>query len=296
MTLQRHIETALSAVLCALALIWLSSCAVARSQIIDEEMGWMLQAASRPVASGAAPATATNYAYRLDGVVNTITVGYPATRVPAAATNRIYGKYAITFAAWINLTNFSVTVQNPIYSTRQYTTANTGFTLYIDNAGHPAMIDRINGVTLASAVSIATNSWNHVVWTHTNGAQKIYLNGVLLTNGTDAVTYEKTTEAWIGLEDNTASPAYQMRGAIAEACLLDRIWASNEVYDAYTLGNSGTFATNSIYPWNTNAVCIWQFNENTGTNFYDSCNSVTATLFQAASGVTGWTNAPTPYR
>jgi hypothetical protein len=52
---QRHIETALSAVICALLLIWLSSCAVARSQILDEEMGWMLDAVTRPVASGAAP-------------------------------------------------------------------------------------------------------------------------------------------------------------------------------------------------------------------------------------------------
>jgi len=53
MTLQRHIETALSAVICALLLIWLSSCAVVRSQILDEEMGWMLDAVTRPVASGA---------------------------------------------------------------------------------------------------------------------------------------------------------------------------------------------------------------------------------------------------
>jgi hypothetical protein len=54
MTLQRHIETAISAVICALALIWLSSCAVvAKAQILDEEMGWMLDAVTRPVASGA---------------------------------------------------------------------------------------------------------------------------------------------------------------------------------------------------------------------------------------------------
>jgi hypothetical protein len=52
---QRHIETALSAVICAMLLIWLTSLVVARAQWPESDLSDMLTAASRPVASGAAP-------------------------------------------------------------------------------------------------------------------------------------------------------------------------------------------------------------------------------------------------
>jgi hypothetical protein len=54
---QRHIETALSAVICAMLLVWLSSLVVARAQWAESDLQDMLTAASRPVASGAAPVT-----------------------------------------------------------------------------------------------------------------------------------------------------------------------------------------------------------------------------------------------
>jgi hypothetical protein len=268
----------------ALAILLLSV-SLCHAQIPESVMGELFAAVLNP----AAVVVYDKRAYIYNGT-NTWTYGTP---VPAAVNSRIWGSAAITVSAWVYATNFTELAQ-AVYSTRNGD-ASVGFSMEVSSAGLPTILNRQGGSSTASSEAITTGTWNHIVWSHTSGAQRIYINGLLTASSSYAQTYS-AGYCVHGVEYTGGGGfAYYWKGQIAEIALWDRILASNEVWDAYILGNYGTQATNTLYPWNTNAVCIWNYQTGSGTQIFDSANSLTGYV-QKVTSPAGWTNAPQPYR
>ena len=269
MTLQRHIETALSAVICALLLVWLSSCAVAKAQIMDEEMGWMLDAVTRPVASGEVAVTNipqySNSIWWLRFNENTMTndSSFAATNAavnPGGAASpawvsgsegcyfdggdylnsanffyAINGNTSVTYSVWVKMSN-AVNYAGIINS------RNVTFNGLIQDATSANVSWYIAKPTSASGSItnvLVAGEWHHIVATYNTagtGLMTVYRDGIQQAETAIGGTYiDLRANYYVGWD--TVAGGRNFKGLMDDVLIYKCSLTSNEVFQLYQLGH-----------------------------------------------------------
>lgn len=146
------------------------------------------------------------------------------------------------------------------------------------------------------------NNWHHIVYSFSNGRQKIFCDGVLMATDTVAQnTISISCPFWLSARTN-----YAVDGRIDEVAVWSRTLtdggittvgqsASGEVGDLYNNGNGFFVTTTATFPststsMGTNIWGIWHCDANTGTSLADTSGlSRTLNLTGTYSWVTGKT-------
>lgn len=270
---QRHIETALSAVICAMLIIWLTSLVVARAQWSESDLQDMLTAASRPVASGAAPAetnipqfASSVFWLRMNdsGMTNdSSAIGTNAAVTDGGATKPTWvsaaegayfdgGDYlysvrninngftALTYSVWVKLSNH---VDYAGILSSRGTSPTAG--LLADaapNRSNPSFyINSTNSSFITGGLE--TGTWHHIVvtWEYVPGVssnQIQYLDGVQIgTNASrkDVVLNTGAQSTFLGFDYNVS--ARKFKGNIDDALIYSKALTSNEVLQLNQLGH-----------------------------------------------------------
>jgi len=103
--------------------------------------------------------------------------------------------------------------------------------------------------------TIPLNQWSHIGYTYDGRYIKIYLNGVLdntVDIGSDGTLQTNSNSLFIG----TYGTSYYHTGEIDEVRIYNRALSPREV--------------RALYEWAPGPVGYWNFDENTGTNAYDT--------------------------
>jgi len=104
--------------------------------------------------------------------------------------------YSISF--WMKPTSFPTAGYAALFSNSN---GNNGFTLGLDNVGHPVYINHFTNVTTTAYITVASNKWSQVIWQYDNVKLQLmlYLNGQLVQKWSNIPAPTKaTTQLYIG--------------------------------------------------------------------------------------------------
>jgi hypothetical protein len=138
-----------------------------------------------------------------------------------------------------------------------------------------------------SDIGYSLNQWNHIatnIFNYGYGIrQEVYFNGVLAATHTYSYgpMWSGAGDYMIGADNN----GRHLNGMIDEVAIFNRVLSSSEIQQHYNNG-----AGSEITP-DSNTVCLWHFNEGSGTTTMDSSNNGHhGTLMLPTASSPQWTN------
>lgn len=161
-------------------------------------------------------ATAGGGSFNFNGSTSSVTV----------PNNTSMDSQSLTLEVWTRTSNLN---QNGFWMEKG--NVNTQYSFFIYGGYIYWRIINVTDVTAVVSTFLTTNTWFHMVGTHTSGSQKLYRNGTEIASGTATGTVPTNNQGFsIGNANGAVSPSsYPYSGDIAIVRVYNRALTSNEV-------------------------------------------------------------------